>query len=192
MDPSSSNNEQPLLCVFVVEFDNTIGPNILLQSPAGFFGEGVFDTVADFIITRPDLCGKIINLELMQYRILSYCVRLEDAKYHRNALMFSVGFVFAKDFDSFPYQPVLAKLASTLEAMEEESEVSEDCAAAAHSDTYIQQRALQRAVLTTLLCIVAAHARMFTRIILQRAQLCSLCSAATTTSGLARLRASVP
>jgi hypothetical protein len=56
--------------------------------------------------------------------ILGYPVALSHNKYHRNALLFNVGFVFdsAAADDLYPFQAVLRKLACLIETLEVEAE----------------------------------------------------------------------
>ncbi|RHY34278.1 hypothetical protein DYB32_001039 [Aphanomyces invadans] len=53
-------------------------------------------------------------------KIVGYPVCIEDDKYHRNALLFNIGFVFDKDADAAPYKPILRKLGALMESMEKE------------------------------------------------------------------------
>lgn len=51
-----------ILCIFYAEFDNILGPKIKYQSPEGFIPEDAFDTVSDYVITKPDLCGRVVTV----------------------------------------------------------------------------------------------------------------------------------
>lgn len=48
--------------VFYAEFDNIVGPKIVYQSPDGFFDPEDFDAVSEYMITKPDLCGKVVSV----------------------------------------------------------------------------------------------------------------------------------
>jgi len=91
----------PLLCVFFAEFDNTVGPKIYCQAPEGFLSDELFDSISDFIITGPELCHKLVTLSAFDYVILGYPVSLSSNKYHRNQLLFNVGFVFPRDLSKW-------------------------------------------------------------------------------------------
>ncbi len=139
---SGSASGRGLVGVFYSEFDNILGPKITYQTPKGFLRSEVFDEVSDFIITCPELCHKLITFTHHNYTILGYPIALSNNKYHRNALLFNVGFVFDTSppppggggtttppaysdgtaFEIYPYQSVLRKLACMLETVEIESE----------------------------------------------------------------------
>lgn len=104
------------------EFDNTEGPKIVEQVPTGFLSGEIFDSIADFFITGRDICHKLITLTMKDCKYLSYPVCIEDPKYDRNAFFFNISFALAPDADTRPFEKVLAKLGSTLEQLELESE----------------------------------------------------------------------
>uniref|UniRef100_K3WCL8 Nitrogen permease regulator 2 n=1 Tax=Globisporangium ultimum (strain ATCC 200006 / CBS 805.95 / DAOM BR144) TaxID=431595 RepID=K3WCL8_GLOUD len=107
--------------VFYAEFDNVAGPQIVFQAPYNVLSNEVFDSVSGYIIIDKALCGKIITGSVMQMKIVGYPVCIEDDKYHRNALLFNIGFVFDEHVDTAAYRPILRKLGALMESMEKES-----------------------------------------------------------------------
>ncbi len=138
----------PLRGVFYSEFDNILGPKIVMHAGECPVGD-VFDRVSDYVITKPQLvrCGAVVYPPSSRFlaslfppctrvqcekivtvspaptmKLVGFPVRIEHEKYHRNALMFNVGFVFSVDEDSRPYEPVLRKFGLFLRTLELESE----------------------------------------------------------------------
>ncbi|CAI5719813.1 unnamed protein product [Peronospora effusa] len=107
--------------LFYSEFDNVAGPVILFQAPENVLSNEVFDSVSGYIIIDKALCGKIITVRARQMKIVGYPVCIEDDKYHRNALLFNIGFVFDDHVETVPYRPILRKLGALVEGMEKES-----------------------------------------------------------------------
>ncbi|CAI5735732.1 unnamed protein product [Hyaloperonospora brassicae] len=107
--------------LFYSEFDNVAGPVILFQAPPNVLSNEVFDSVSGYIIIDKALCGKIITVRAQQMKIVGYPVCIEDDKYHRNALLFNIGFVFNDHVETAPYRPIIRKLGAVVEGMEKES-----------------------------------------------------------------------
>jgi hypothetical protein len=69
------------------------------QHPRSFLTPEDFESIADYMITEPDLCGRVIGVEeagvsrCPRGTVLGYPVTLRGDRYARNALLFSVGFV---------------------------------------------------------------------------------------------------
>ena len=82
----------------------------------------IFDATSEFIITGHELAGQMLNLETHNLQLLTRPTMISDERYARNALLFSVGFVFRRTFDPRPFRPILAKVADTLRTMEVESQ----------------------------------------------------------------------
>jgi len=51
-----------MLAVFVAEFDNVLGRKIACQAPEGFIAKDDFEQVAPYIITKPELCGRVVTV----------------------------------------------------------------------------------------------------------------------------------
>lgn len=81
----------------------------------------VFDGVSDYVITKPQLCGKLVTITAAGHKIMGYPLRVRNERYHRYALMFNVGMVFDEGADTRAYQGVLRKLGNTFHTMETES-----------------------------------------------------------------------
>ncbi|TMW65334.1 hypothetical protein Poli38472_007976 [Pythium oligandrum] len=107
--------------VFYSEFDNIAGPQIVFQAPSDVLSSDVFDSVSSYIIIDKALCGKIITVCAQNIKIVGYPVCIEDDKYHRNALLFNIAFVFDQGVDTASYRPILRKLGALVESMERES-----------------------------------------------------------------------
>ncbi|KAL7691953.1 putative nitrogen permease regulator 2 [Plasmopara halstedii] len=107
--------------LFYSEFDNVAGPVIVFQAPKNVLSNEVFDSVSGYIIIDKALCGKIITVRAHHVKIVGYPVCIEDDKYHRNALLFNIGFVFDEHVETMPYRPILRKLGALVEGMEKES-----------------------------------------------------------------------
>lgn len=56
--------------LFYAEFDNTVGPKIFFQAPEGFICADDFDDISEYMITKPDLCGKIVTVVHPSMRLL--------------------------------------------------------------------------------------------------------------------------
>ena len=86
-----------------------------------YLSADVFDGVSDYIITKPQLCGKIVTIVTSGHKIVGYPLRVRNERYHRYALMFNVGLVFNAGAETSAYEGVLRKLGNTLHTMETES-----------------------------------------------------------------------
>lgn len=90
-----------------------------------FLSDSLFDSISDFIITGPELCHKLVTVSAGPYQIIGYPMQLSHKKYHRNALLFNIAFVFplhASPSHLRSYHPVIRKLANILEGLELECE----------------------------------------------------------------------
>jgi hypothetical protein len=81
----------------------------------------IFDSTSEYIITGAELTSKNITLSTHSWHVMTRPTMISNARYERNALLFSVGFVLRRAADPSPFRPLLSKLAVTLQAMEEES-----------------------------------------------------------------------
>lgn len=114
--------EKRLIAILYSEFDNTVGPKIVVQKPDNFLAHEDFETISDYMITCRDLCHKVMTLTAFGYKFTGYSCCLLNDKYGRNALFFNVCFVFKADFDALPFHNVLCKLANFIESLELEEE----------------------------------------------------------------------
>lgn len=90
-----------LAAVYFCEFDNLVGRTLAYQEPAGFISTDAFDSISEFLIPKPQLCDQLIALREFGDLVLGKAGRvvlcwpmcLEDTRYARNALLFSIGFI---------------------------------------------------------------------------------------------------
>jgi len=82
----------------------------------------IFDSTCEYIITGNELTGQIISLSTHNMHIITRPTIIQDSKYERNSLLFSVGFVIRRKADPSPFRPLLERLATTLQSMEVESQ----------------------------------------------------------------------
>jgi len=93
---------------------------------ASFLSDDVFDGVSDYIITKPQLCGKMVSITTGQHLIMGYPLRVESERYHRSTLMFNVGMVFPAGTDTTRFEGVLRKLGNSFHTLETESSLLQD------------------------------------------------------------------
>lgn len=139
-----------LLAIFLVEFDNHVGRTLAFQEPEDTFSADEFDDISDYLIPKPQLCGRLVMLRVNGRVVLCRPVCLEGTQYARNALIFSLGFVIDPrsastddrneemiDVDEAEtqwdehttcarYGRVLAKISSQLTALEQERWILSD------------------------------------------------------------------
>lgn len=111
--------------IFFSEFDNTLGPRIVYQHPDALLSAEEFDSVSEYVICKPQLCSNVIAVSAGEWIVMGCPVLIEHAKYHRNALLFNLGFVFSSAeplASTIPFRPVVSKLAGILQTMETEAE----------------------------------------------------------------------
>jgi len=112
----------PLLGVTYAEFDNTVGPKLLYAYPADAMPKERFEALSDYVIVGKHLCKKIIVIQNDGIKYMNYSMAIDNPKYERNALLFSLGFVLPVDADTEPFEPILRKFAAVLLALENERE----------------------------------------------------------------------
>ena len=110
-----------LKCVMYCEFDPHLGPQIAYQAPADFIKKEQMDSIAPYIITKPQFQGQLISLKAFGYTFMGFPVVIENKKYNRNALLFNAVFVFQETDETQEYEPVVKKLANYLTTLELES-----------------------------------------------------------------------
>lgn len=113
---------EKLLGVTYAEFDNTVGPKLLYSYPDHVMSKERFEDLSDYVIVGKHLCKKIIVVKNNEIQYMNYSMAIDNPKYERNALLFSVGFILAVDVDTEPFEPILRKLAAVLLALENERE----------------------------------------------------------------------
>ena len=140
-----------LVGLFFVEFDTHYGRTLAYQEPRGVLSSDDFDALSDYLIPKPALCGQLIVIREPERTVLCWPMCIEDAKYDRNALLFSLGFIVhppgaaaeaatapadgaspsaapASTYDGVceRYGPVLRKACGVLAALERETELLSD------------------------------------------------------------------
>eukprot|EP01103_Thecamoeba_quadrilineata_P018450 TRINITY_DN701_c0_g1_i1.p1 TRINITY_DN701_c0_g1~~TRINITY_DN701_c0_g1_i1.p1 ORF type:complete len:224 (+),score=31.84 TRINITY_DN701_c0_g1_i1:52-723(+) len=109
--------------ILFCEFDASLGPKITYQVPKGWINNEVFDTVSEYVITKPFLYDRVVSISTpLGDKIMGVPVCIENSKYPRNALLFNLCFVFGSKTQTSIYIPILRKLAVTLRDLETESE----------------------------------------------------------------------
>uniref|UniRef100_A0A5S6Q079 Nitrogen permease regulator 2 n=2 Tax=Trichuris muris TaxID=70415 RepID=A0A5S6Q079_TRIMR len=109
----------PLLCLIYAEFDARVGPRIVYQVPEEIVSKELFDSLSAFLIPRSELVDRLIKVDLPSLKIMGYPKAIESKKYERNAFIFNLCFVVANVAEvDFVYEPLVEKLAKSLEAFE--------------------------------------------------------------------------
>ncbi len=117
-----------LECIFYAEFDNTLGPTVVYQTPGSFPAPSVLESVSDYVICPPLLCGKVMTVTSTdaatgdKYKVVGYPQYISGSKYPRNKLSFNMCFVFCQDTHTRPWCAAVRKVAEMLRAVELESE----------------------------------------------------------------------
>jgi hypothetical protein len=103
-----------------------------------FISNEVFDAVSEYIITKPQLCGKttismcapssknffcfscltFVSRTAFDHVIVGSPMCVEGRKYHRNALLWNLAFVLSPGTPSDMYKPILRKLGFLLRTLE--------------------------------------------------------------------------
>lgn len=81
------------VAVLFAEFDNRLGRTLSLQEPAGYLSPEAFDDISEYLIPKPQLCGRLIVMRGAARNVLCWPVCLEDTVYERNALFFTLALV---------------------------------------------------------------------------------------------------
>ena len=78
-----------------------------------------FDAISEYIIPKPELCGRLVTLYADDYKIMGLPVLIEDSKlYERNNFLFNLCFVFDKNASTTCYNQVIQKIAREFRNME--------------------------------------------------------------------------
>lgn len=102
-------------------FDPVAGPKIEHQVPADYISKEDFDSIHNYIITKPELKGRLITVNAHGHIFVGCPVIIDNKKYARNALIFNLCFVFDNKTETSNYEPVVKKLASYLTQLETDS-----------------------------------------------------------------------
>lgn len=117
---------EQIAAILYCQFDPVAGPKITCQVPADYISSKGFDSIHNYIITKPELQGRLITVNALDHIILGCPVVIDNPKYARNALIFNLCFVFDKAMDTSNYEPVVKKLAAYLTQLELENGLLSD------------------------------------------------------------------
>ena len=83
----------------------------------------IFDATSDYIITGSELADQVICVSTHNIHLMTMSTSIVDARYERNSLLFSVGFVIRREEDIiWPFRGPLSKIVSTFKTMEIETQ----------------------------------------------------------------------
>src|SRR3989338_4826345 len=115
---------RPLLGLFFSEFDNRTGRTVPLMVPERVVSLEAVDLVGDYIITKPQLCGRVITVRAAEASLdavlVGYPVCLEHDRFDRNAYWFNLVFVLASDAACGVFVPVVRSCGQQLVMLEQE------------------------------------------------------------------------
>ena len=83
--------------------------------------KGEFAVIKKYLITKPELCDRLVTVNTNTHQIVGYPVDIPGSKYPRNHLIFNLAFVFDADAETASYEPAVRKLAWYLRGLEVES-----------------------------------------------------------------------
>ena len=108
-------------CIFYADFHPKAGSRVVYQSPVGYVEKKLFESITGYIITKPQLHGKLITVNAHGHRFVGVPACLNNPKYERNALMFNFVMVFDADADTCQYDSLARKLSAYMTSLERES-----------------------------------------------------------------------
>eukprot|EP01117_Protostelium_nocturnum_P018773 TRINITY_DN791_c0_g2_i1.p1 TRINITY_DN791_c0_g2~~TRINITY_DN791_c0_g2_i1.p1 ORF type:complete len:218 (-),score=57.03 TRINITY_DN791_c0_g2_i1:674-1327(-) len=122
--------------ILFAEFDHIVGPKISWQigrkegKEENLVTSEIFEAIHEYIITKPNLCGRLMKLNEFGLQIMGFPILLEDSKYPRNYFLFNLCFIFQSNATghhsssslSSVYEKNLRKLAHLLKSIEKERE----------------------------------------------------------------------
>ncbi|KAI8053443.1 nitrogen permease regulator 2 [Syncephalis plumigaleata] len=119
-----------IAAIFYAEFHPIQGPSIVYDVPEGSLtGQDRlldFEAVSDYVIPKSGVTDRVITLTVGNYKLVGFPSRVEHTRYARNAIIFNMVFVFARQADTRAYEPVARKMAITLRTLEVESSYLHD------------------------------------------------------------------
>lgn len=80
-----------------------------------------FDHVKNYVIPKPQLCNKLVTIEVDSYRVVGHPIQIVGNQYERNSFIFNFAFVFPAGADSVNYEVSIRRLARMFMALEEQS-----------------------------------------------------------------------
>ena len=77
-----------------------------------------YEQLSDYVIVGKHLCRKIIVVKNDDIQYMNYSIAIDNPKYDRNSLLFSLGFILSEGADTEPFEPILRKLSLAFLALE--------------------------------------------------------------------------
>ncbi|KCV70050.1 hypothetical protein H696_03513 [Fonticula alba] len=97
--------------------DDQAGP-AAPAAPPGALPQGVFDKISEYVIPKPQLCGRVVTLRVDGVTLLGLPALIQDNKYERNALIFNLVFVLPEGADTYAHELLLRKATRILKLAE--------------------------------------------------------------------------
>ncbi|XP_065676241.1 GATOR1 complex protein NPRL2-like [Hydra vulgaris] len=111
-----------LKCVLFCDFHPLLGPQVAYQAPVDFITKEQIDSIAPYIIPKPQFQGRLISFKAYGFTFMGYPIKIDNKKYDRNALLFNALFVFNENDCVQEFESVVTKLAGYLTTLELETE----------------------------------------------------------------------
>lgn len=118
------NSYAMINCVLFSEFHVKAGPSLVCQFPLDYLSEPQFKSVCDILIPRPELCGKVISVQLPSSDyIIGMPVVIVNDKYERQKIEFNFALcVSSEEYEYLHvYEGVVRKMAIYLTLLEQET-----------------------------------------------------------------------
>ncbi|KAK9461891.1 nitrogen permease regulator 2-domain-containing protein [Lipomyces oligophaga] len=123
-----------LKALFYATFHPTEGTKVVHQVPPGSVGRSdddsasshplfEFEAIAKYVVPRTELSNNVTTICVNNSRVVSYPVHITGQSYARNQFLFNFCFVFARGADVSSYLPVVKKLGTMFEALEEQGQI---------------------------------------------------------------------
>jgi uncharacterized protein YbcI len=106
-----------ILAIFYAEFDATLGPKVLFDTPEGYSAQVDFESVSEYIIPKSELCNRLVSIETDAHIIIGHPVQIRSSSYDRNVLIFNLCFIFGKE-DVRVYEQIVVNIARVLRTLE--------------------------------------------------------------------------
>jgi len=115
--------EKMIEAILYCEFDNLKGSMILYQFPKMKISNELFETYAEFVITKTKLCSKVVSFKHEHLLFIGVPQCIEGSKYERNALLFNLVFVLdctklKREYSPEAFIPIVSKMAYYLRNLE--------------------------------------------------------------------------
>ena len=86
--------------IFYAEFDNHVGPTIRSIYPNDILTKEYQEVLSEYIILEKHLNEEVISINYDKLSCMFICTNLNDKKYERNTLSFSIGFLLSPNVNS--------------------------------------------------------------------------------------------